>query len=183
MADNAVVVRNESSHTETHVVIHHLGLGPLLQFDNDNIVVPIFIGANDNEIDTLGSLWNVILYGDLYLVVDITVIHNIPHELHGIVPGFELAVLSGMQPSLPDETENLVSDDASSHILDELSFIGIVDNHVANSSLNFLALPGKTDYTNISIFSNPLQHEPFNSGMLIFIAEKFGEIIANALPL
>ena len=141
MADDSIVVGHISAHTEVHIVIHDLCFGPLLQLHDDNTILALFVGADNDEVYSLGCLGNVVFNRNLDLVVNLPVIHNIPHKLHGVMPGFEFAVLPCIKALLPNEIENLSSDDTRSHILDELSFISIVDNHNDYSSLYFLALP------------------------------------------
>ena len=86
MANYTVVISHVCAYTEVHFVIHNLGLCPLLQFNDDDVVLAVFICSYNDEIYALGSLWNVIFDGNLDLVVNVTVIHDIPHEFHGIVP-------------------------------------------------------------------------------------------------
>ena len=58
VANNSVVVGNVSADAEMHVVVHDLGLSPLLQFNDDDVVLAVFISSDYDEIYTLGSLDN-----------------------------------------------------------------------------------------------------------------------------
>ena len=141
MADEAVVISDIGAHTEVHVVIHHLSLSPLLKLYDNYVILTLLIGADDDEVYAFGGLGYIVFDGYLDFIVNIPVIHDVTHELHGVVPGFELSVLTGVESPLPDKIENLGSDDACPYILDELTFIGVIDDHNSYSSLYFFALP------------------------------------------
>ena len=112
-----------------HVVIHYFRLGPLFELDDNDVVFPVFIGSDQDEIHPLRGLGNVILDCNLDSIVNVGIIDNVPHELHGILPCGKFAVLPGVQAPFPNEVENLCRDYIRPDILDELSFVGIIDNH------------------------------------------------------
>ena len=142
MADNPLVIGHVSAYAEMHVVIHHLRLAPLLQFHDDDILPILFICANNDEIHALGSLRNIVFNGNLHLVVNLGIIHDVPHELHGVVPGGKFAILPCVQSFFANQIENLRGNHTATDILHKSLFIGVVDNHTLDySSLYFLAVP------------------------------------------
>ena len=86
MAHNPVVIGHERTHAVMHLVVHLFRLAPLLQFHDDDAVPAAPVGPDDDEIHPLGSLGDVVLYRHLHVVRNLRIIHDVPHELHRIVP-------------------------------------------------------------------------------------------------
>lgn len=129
VSHNAVVIGDISSDTEMHIVIYDLCLGPLLQFDNYDVVLTQFVSSDNDEVYTLGGLRNVVFDGNLDIILDFCIIHDIPHKLHGILPGGELPFLAGVQAPFPDAFQYLRGNDVCPDILDELFLVGVVYYH------------------------------------------------------
>ena len=124
-----------------HIIIYYFSLAPLLQFNDNDIIFTLFVRSNYDKVNTFRCLGNVILDGNLNIIINLGIINDIAHKLHGIVPRSEFAILPGIQSSLPNEIQNLCRNDTRLDILDKKPFVRIIDNHTAYSSLYFFALP------------------------------------------
>ena len=113
-----------------HVIIHDLRLRPLLQFYDNNIIFSTIICSNNDKIYALRCLRYIVLDGNLNVIFNFIVINNIPHKLHGILPGSKFAILTSIQTFLADFVKNLRCNDVRLHIVDELSLVGVIDYHV-----------------------------------------------------
>ena len=129
VADDPIVVGHISPHGIVHLVVDHLGFPPLFQLDNHDIVPVLRIAPDQDEIHPFGRLGDIVLDGNLHLIVDLAVIHDIPHELHRIVPRIELPLLPGIQSLRPDKRKDLPGNIAAPHVLNELPLIIVIYNH------------------------------------------------------
>ncbi|MBP5190389.1 MAG: hypothetical protein J6031_05695 [Bacteroidales bacterium] len=124
-----LVLGHKRAHAVVHLVVDLLGLLPLLELDNDDIVVIVAVCPRNDEIDPLGRKRYVVFDGDVHLVVDVTVIDNVSHELHRVLPRRKLPVRPCGQALFSDLRQNLVGDDRTAHIANEVPLGVVIDNH------------------------------------------------------
>ena len=96
MTDDPVVICHKSTDTVMHFIINNFSRTPLFQFYNDDIVMVVIVGTKYDEINALGSLRNIVFNCYLDIVFYLTIINDIPHKLHGILPGFEFSLMPGI---------------------------------------------------------------------------------------
>ena len=72
------------------VFLQRLGLLPLLELDDDSGLLPLFVGATENEVDTLTGERDVILQGNAGVIRNPLIQHQVGHELQRVAPGIHL---------------------------------------------------------------------------------------------
>ena len=114
------------------------GFFPLFQFDDNQLIAPLGVQARYDEVYTLGRQRNLILDGHTDFIRQFRHVDHFVHELHRVSPRTHLVGRRMPPQVLHESTVDVVGYRIVEHILNKLSFGGLIDNH---SSSYFFTLP------------------------------------------
>src|SRR5690606_23198433 len=114
---------------DDRVLVGRLDLRPLLELDDDRVVVAVGVPAGEDEVDALGGERNLVLDRYSRVLGNLVTDQDIVHVLPRILPGHTRPRRRGPAHPPLERSENLGLDDVGEDVLGELAAGGRVDDH------------------------------------------------------